>query len=888
MVQGELGKNPFVRSFDLSMARKHAHTVWQPRAHQTDALQKLKAWFGRPGPSSEGHGGLLVLPTGGGKTFTAVRFLCEWPLSQGYKVLWLAHTHHLLEQAFETFGPGSPSPDRSIEVSKIREPRDTLRMRVVSGMPGHAKPPSMSAEDDVIIGSLQTFANAHRDDHASLNGFLRSAGQKLFVVFDEAHHAPAPTYARFVDALREKSPGLCVLGLTATPVYQNKLRQGWLKKLFPQGIVYQTTANTLIAAGVLARPLIKEEPTRIKAEFDERAFDRWKSTYADLPDDIVDNLARNTQRNDLIVKTYVDNRKEFGKTLIFADRWFQCDYLRTGLLKHGVRADVVYSHVDAKPGTVAERNRRTADENTKVIRAFKKGDLDVLINVKMLTEGTDVPSIQTVFLTRQTTSKVLLTQMIGRALRGPEFKGTETANVVSFVDDWKHLINWAEFTLNDGATDARVAESRARLPLHLVSIEMLRQLAAQMYQPADQRPSSFLETFPIGWYRVEFDTQVDASGDIEHVERLVLVYDAEHKGFEKLQSLLGKKNLGLFIDPLATLDALRAQVEPWVTACFPDRTTHIGGDLVSDVFHIARHMAQSTGDRPQFFPIEERSKHDLDALAQDVFDRNVGRKDLPGIVQAEFDRKDRFWRVLYGSVDNFRDQFELVSRRIENEAIRGGQPPARPSGPTFVNPEAYEEAEAPEEMKRAVKERDGWKCLCCGAEDKKYLEVDHIVARSHGGRHELANLQTLCRRCNKDKGINEQNFLRQDTTMVAAHPDFAIKMEPVPTDAGDRVKWERCVRATLNHYFRCAATSRVEIGARGERFYEWRIILNPGNSPKFLEPHLGNFRKTVFSKRLLAGYEGPNAIVVEGTDATGKAWSTRAAVNEDVTTRARM
>ena len=35
----------------------------------------------------------------------AVRFLCEWPLSEGYKVLWLAHTHHLLEQANETFAP---------------------------------------------------------------------------------------------------------------------------------------------------------------------------------------------------------------------------------------------------------------------------------------------------------------------------------------------------------------------------------------------------------------------------------------------------------------------------------------------------------------------------------------------------------------------------------------------------------------------------------------------------------------------------------------------------------------------------------------------------------------------------------------------------------------
>jgi len=44
----------------------------------------------------------LVLPIGGGKTFTAQRFLTTLPLSQGHKVIWLAHTYHLLNQAQAT------------------------------------------------------------------------------------------------------------------------------------------------------------------------------------------------------------------------------------------------------------------------------------------------------------------------------------------------------------------------------------------------------------------------------------------------------------------------------------------------------------------------------------------------------------------------------------------------------------------------------------------------------------------------------------------------------------------------------------------------------------------------------------------------------------------
>jgi superfamily II DNA or RNA helicase len=53
----------------------------------------------------------------------------------------------------------------------------------------------------------------------------------------------------------------------------------------------------------------------------------------------------------------------------------------------------------------------------------------------MLTEGVDIPDVKTVFLTRQTTSSILLTQMIGRALRGEKAGGInkDVANIVMFI-----------------------------------------------------------------------------------------------------------------------------------------------------------------------------------------------------------------------------------------------------------------------------------------------------------------------------------------------------------------------------------------------------------------------------------------------------------------------
>ena len=120
------------RDYDLNEARKHPSK--KPEApHQTEALAKLRVWYdSAPAPDA---GGLLVLPTGGGKTFTAVRFLCRNPLSDGYKVLWLAHTHHLLEQALDGFGKRSDGADemevgpKGVDPTKARMDRRSTRGR---------------------------------------------------------------------------------------------------------------------------------------------------------------------------------------------------------------------------------------------------------------------------------------------------------------------------------------------------------------------------------------------------------------------------------------------------------------------------------------------------------------------------------------------------------------------------------------------------------------------------------------------------------------------------------------------------------------------------------------------------------------------------------------
>ena len=56
-------------------------------------------------------------------------------------------------------------------------------------------------------------------------------------------------------------------------------------------------------------------------------------------------------------------------------------------------------------------------------------------------------------------------------------------------------------------------------------------------------------------------------------------------------------------------------------------------------------------------------------------------------------------------------------------------------------------------MRFAIYERDRYRCRICGrGQTSDYLEIDHIKPIAKGGKSEYSNLQTLCRRCNKNKG----------------------------------------------------------------------------------------------------------------------------------------
>jgi len=831
----------FFCNYDLKFCRQQASNRL-PAAHQLEALEKLDQWFYKK-ERSEKAGGFLVLPTGAGKTFTAVHFICSKLISEGYKVLWLAHTHHLLEQAFYSFAS---------EVKHIAEPKKQLKVRVISGTPGHYSAKEIKASDDILIGTLQTVTRAYQKQ-TQLESFFKKSDGKLFVVFDEAHHSPAKTYCKLIEDIQERFPEMYLLGLTATPDYTNKHRYGWLESLFPQRILYQVTAQRLMSNGFLAKPEFEQHHTNIDApEFDEKKYQKWINNNQDLPEDFINELARNATRNALIAEVYANERERYGKTIIFADTKVQCNQLDVALQEREVRVGVIYYLNDP----ITNRN---------IIEAFRHGDLDVLINIQMLTEGTDIPDTQTVFLTRQTKSSILLTQMIGRALRGPEAGGTDIAYIVSFIDNWKKNIKWAGYSINDGETSEAEIHGSGSLSA-MPPIELIRKAAQELDRMFDVLPGTYLSIIPLGWYRVEFDNLSEGSEYSISLTELVLVYEDQSNLFKCFLDGICNMDIQVFASVDIDFETMRSKVEELYSEIYhssmslADTETiplsfkgQVSESLLRNLFIIARHIAQS-GCKPNFFDFEDRRYHDLETLAKTYIDANRDSLYIDRALHSEFHREDRYWKAFYSSYQLFTSHYNTYAERIARRRQQG-QPflvlPPR------VDAEAILSLKNLEERKSEAQKRDR-RCVCCGS--KHPLDVRYIIPKDLGGQDILDNLQTLCHICSSSLS-SQQNFsFLKHKTELTTRPSYFPEME-IPNGASNMKLWDEFWHRSFNFFYQCASVEEFISFRVGRKTY-WLIYLHPNNEPSWVKPYIRELIDKIQQSLCEYGYIGIEMFIV--------------------------
>lgn len=301
---------------------------------------------------------IINLPTGTGKTVTALSFLLE----HGGRWLWLAHREELIQQAVRT--ALMLQPDVSVGIIQAE----------------HHQP-----DAELVVASVPSLVQPSR---------LRSIGRFTGVVIDEAHHAVARTYQtiiRAVGALDEGGPP--VVGLTAT------LERGdeqALDRTF-QRVAYQMPLLAAIRNHYLADLAVR----RITLPLDLGAVPTGSD--GDFRPAVLDQALLAAGVADAVAEAYVAEASS-EKALVFTVSVEQARLTADALLRRGVAAEWV-------SGTTPSRDRRA------ILSRLHTGETRVVCNCGVLTEGFDEPSLGAVVLARPTQSKSLYLQMLGRGLR---------------------------------------------------------------------------------------------------------------------------------------------------------------------------------------------------------------------------------------------------------------------------------------------------------------------------------------------------------------------------------------------------------------------------------------------------------------------------------------
>ncbi len=731
--------------------------------HQTRAIQKLDIIDRAP------FKGLLVLPTGGGKTLTAVQWLLKNFINKQKKVLWIAHRHELLNQAFNTIVDNS--------YSELLSDRTNFRWRIISGSNDHDIPVNIQATDDIIIASKDSL-NSGMD--YLLKNWAKNLDEVLLVI-DEAHHATAKTYRKVIHALEESKPKTFkMLGLTATPFRTAIGEGGLLKQVFPNDIIFKEDLRRLIALGILADPIFEELPTKLEIYNDLlprhiraiQAFDK-------IPEDIARKIATSCQRNNQIVEQYLNNTDKYKQLVVFAidvDHAIALNGLfnEKGKAK-GIKSELVVADVrNAITGVTI-----SAKENPDKIKRFRKAETNVLVNINILTEGVDLPNLQTVFLTRPTTSTIFMTQMIGRALRGEKAGGTEQAFIVSFIDEWKNKINWVnpEKLIESEVAISETDKERDASIVRLISIEEMEKFAIMMDTTIDTfalEKLSFLKRMPLGIYKFSILEHLEIQEDLANKNYEVLLYDDTEQAYEDFI-----KDLPFLFEPLKIgnreelsfqeLDALLTQVKIEYFANF----NSLIGYRDEDIKNILRYYAQNE-TKPDFLPFKNRKDCDLAKVASHIYDKGLGGVAKTEYVDSLWDNRETFWQVLFSYEKRyFKHQLHIETCKIEEPEIYEITPIEAKVEPDIVDIHTLPLSEIKEidfEYYRKLKDSiyashtdsDGYiTCAISKFRSKRRIsfQIDHIKPIAEGGLSTLDNLQVLSRKAHTEK-TRQENLAR--------------------------------------------------------------------------------------------------------------------------------
>lgn len=306
------------------------------------------------------HGNTLgVANTGFGKTVALSATVAEQVNGTG-RALVLQHRDELTRQNSATFSRVAPE----IPVSFYTAGQKSWRGRVTFGM-------------------VQTMANA-----------VDSMPKIDLLVIDEAHHVASASYQKVIGRAREINPEVKILGVTATP--ERSDRKG-LANTFTN-VADIVTISEMVQAGHLVSP--KAMVVDIGTQDALRTLKRSAGDYDQAEVEAIQNT---TIHNNQIVEHWMQNASE-RPTVAFCSTIQHSLDIRDTFREMNVEAEAVHGDMPVK-------------ERRAILSAYDRGDIPVLANPMILTEGWDCQLCSCVVLLRISSHKSTMIQMVGRGLR---------------------------------------------------------------------------------------------------------------------------------------------------------------------------------------------------------------------------------------------------------------------------------------------------------------------------------------------------------------------------------------------------------------------------------------------------------------------------------------
>lgn len=332
------------------------------RPYQNAAVEgAFKAW-------EENASTLIVLPTGLGKTVVFSEIVRRM---QPVRSIVIAHREELIFQAAE-------------KIERVTGVAGGIEMGENHATGFFGEPPPY------VVSTVQTQCSGG-DGGGRMTKFLPE--DFGLVVIDEAHHATSATYKRVIKYYRQ-NPNCKILGVTATP---DRADEEALGQVF-DSVAYEYQILQAIRSGWLV-PIQQQMVTVGSMD-----FSNIKTTAGDLNQGELAEVMEEERNLQAVAQPSVEICGD-KRAIVFAATVKQAERL----------AEIINRY---KPDTASWICGKTdKDDRRRILKDFKDGRLQFVVNVGVLTEGFDDSGVEVIVMARPTKSRALYAQMAGRGTR---------------------------------------------------------------------------------------------------------------------------------------------------------------------------------------------------------------------------------------------------------------------------------------------------------------------------------------------------------------------------------------------------------------------------------------------------------------------------------------